>query len=225
MIANLEQYRLPATRMERENYLEACLCAVPLLSLYRELFPDEYANSDAGFVAADSNCLSPREMEFARLVDERLFPLNLDCFEENARFPGIPFLSESLYLEDGWDGYREGIQMIGSLLGDFDRPELESLARYSLSRCRELDSPLKHLHLIVDWIERNTGNIWLDHCEDYDEPLDWTGDNIEFLRESYSEAMPTLDKITNCLDWIENGHQKEVFEEWTFYYPRSVLEA
>ena len=46
------------------------------LALHRHFFPDDYARSSAPLSLAPPGALSPREMEFLRLVDHHLFPID-----------------------------------------------------------------------------------------------------------------------------------------------------
>jgi hypothetical protein len=84
---------------EAIDYLAGQMEGAHLLSLYRHYFPAAYTNSRASLRVRPSSAHSPREVEFIRLVGERLFPVADIGFElADERLDYIPV--ETLALED-----------------------------------------------------------------------------------------------------------------------------
>jgi len=73
------------------TYLRGVTNRAAMLNLYREYFPEEFANSTASVQAftsfpygpSSADCpLSARELEFVELVDKKLFPVDTDVYIE-----------------------------------------------------------------------------------------------------------------------------------------------
>jgi hypothetical protein len=104
------------------------LASTPLLLLYQQYFPTDYAETFAALSTPDADEYTPREVEFLRLVDERLFPLDWDLVEDAwaiGRDSEIPIAAMSLgdlpspeELDPGeWTHLRLGIQLLLLLTG------------------------------------------------------------------------------------------------------------
>jgi hypothetical protein len=106
--------------------LEGLQAALPMLALYREIFPAEFANSKRDIRLGDEDAyehMTEPECEFVALVDQRLFPLSEMPFVEGARYDQI-WLSPELglgNLDDDFTGYDDlrhlhpGIRLIMQL--------------------------------------------------------------------------------------------------------------
>jgi hypothetical protein len=90
---------------EAIDYLAGQMEGAHLLRLYRHYFPKDYAASRASLRVRPSSAHSPREVEFIRLVGERLFPVADIGFElADERLDYIPVETFALEEEqmDAW---------------------------------------------------------------------------------------------------------------------------
>lgn len=109
----LAPYRVPVTPTEALTCLETILEPIRLLALYKHYFPEEFAKSKAEMLPREY-AYSDAEIEFLRLVDERLFPIwehvimwHMDEGERDTVIPCAPQAMEvyNRELEDfesGW---------------------------------------------------------------------------------------------------------------------------
>lgn len=82
-LARLAVYRtFPRNVVEAMQWLEKKRGYSEFLLLYLQLFPSEFATSEASIEIEEAWSYSPREIEFFYLVDERLFPLNIDFLSD-----------------------------------------------------------------------------------------------------------------------------------------------
>lgn len=82
-LIRLAVYRaFPRNVVEATQWLEKKRRYSEFLLLYLQLFPSEFAASDASIEVEEAWSYSPREIEFFYLVDERLFPLNIDFLSD-----------------------------------------------------------------------------------------------------------------------------------------------
>lgn len=207
-------------KVERQKlYADRIRLSVDLMELYRELFPREYAASmSPPFSTA-------REHEFYRLVDLRMFPVELKQIDEDPEFfwPGIPLTSKQPH--DWVNGccafdeletvYKLALILSDRKPGEWWRklgitrapaPPLERIA-WSLFvyTCRVQDSPLKFLPFAFYMTMHETGNPWLDvPAEGYmGYSLDWTGSNIARLFVHRTQASEMLYNVNSCSRWLD----------------------
>jgi hypothetical protein len=81
-LAWLKQYQLPISPGQALVYLRQLKESATLLLLYRYFFPAEFGSSQASTTPPPGQLYSPKELEFFKLVDQKLFPLPLDYYTE-----------------------------------------------------------------------------------------------------------------------------------------------
>lgn len=157
---------------------------VEVMELYRALFPREYAASmSPAFSIA-------REQEFYRLLNLRMFPVELSQVDAEPEFfwPGIPISSKQPHdwerihehgWEDGCARYEklETAYKLAMTMCEHRRPGMwrklglreepaPPLSKIPWSlfvyTCRIEDTPIKYLPLAFYITHSETGNLWLD---------------------------------------------------------------
>lgn len=115
---------------------------VAILAQYRRCFPAEFADSPARQARTPDEPYAPRELEFFRLVEQRLFPIDADSYEmaEDAgeRSLDIRVLTYGVDLDDGYD-LRPGWCLLGFLAGAFVGDYAGRLLMEQLESLRERD--------------------------------------------------------------------------------------
>ena len=193
--------------------------ATHLLQLYHRFFPDEFARSTASVAIPYVNgepLYSEREIEFFRLVDERLFPLS-DPFDD-VRFPFIPICP----LGVDWDSpHKEHLAIeaaLGLLTGgqefptaglpldleiirvDETEPDWEMFKRL----CAGERNVLQDFPLVLAWVAQSTGNVWLDtppYTNAYD--CEWEASTIEYLAREWQLARDLITRIQRVSERME----------------------
>jgi len=173
----------------RDIYDKRILIALACLSIYRQLFPDQYARSAAPPFSTQ------REQEFYRLVHTHCFPLLVDDGEDvltwiarEPRFflPFIPirglqrydWFMDGSHVKDFEIPYQLALLLSGALPddvhtiaglcfpADFPEPAPPVAAvgwSLFLHACKvHEDSPLRFLPLAFHMVSHKTGNLWLD---------------------------------------------------------------
>jgi hypothetical protein len=224
--------------------LQKRLDSIRLLALYEYYFPEEYRSSTASSTPSGESVYSERDLEFFNLVDQRLFPFNLDWLLEVAEEidrPGVYIPVYALGI-DWWncpfDDLRRGWQLLLLLTGEVGGMSLWSDARYleiagaelrraaehaphssHLQRvCTQASSPLCFLPLALDALSHDTGNFFWDYDEE--NPADdifFCREDMDALAREFREYQAMEQKIEALLDWIEadpSGHFKEVMDLW-----------
>jgi hypothetical protein len=220
-----------------------------LLALYSHYFPAEFAASttpDNLEIMHTSpgglTCLySPKEKEFLKLVDERLFPFYadqlLDEAEEREDLIYLPNFGVDWWtndLEDLDHGWQLLLFITGNLEGDSGlnlenctdqeikaalatiqdhNPDWDELKAITLAR----GEPLCYLPFAFEMLGHDTGNIFLDPTDETPaEPLEWCIEDIDFLVEQFREARDLNEKVGKLLDWLTASpfHLREVIQLW-----------
>ena len=71
-------------------------------------------------------------------------------------------------------------------------------------------SPLRFLPLLSSAIEYNTGNIFFDFDPeegDLDDYLEWTPENVKFLRAQFTAGKALDRNLHTCIDWFSNKRE------------------
>jgi hypothetical protein len=245
----LNPFRLPLTFSQAMGYLRGLWHSANLLALYRHYFPAEFAasrSSDSIEILHSSSkglaCLySPKEKEFLKLVDARLFPFYadhlLDEEEEREDLIYLPnfgvdwWTNEFEELEWGWQlllFVTGSVQRdLGLKIEDCTDQEIgaalqtiqgfnvrwDLLSMLSATRAE----PLCFLPIALDMLEHDTGNIFLDPTDETPaEPLEWSIEDMDFLIEQYKQAGILNEKANQLLDWLTASpvHFREVVNLW-----------
>jgi hypothetical protein len=200
----LKRFQLSMDFASVKSYLFSFLESTDLLQLYRHYFPVEFASSPTSLsinprsrVAYEEGCgaYSPREIEFFGLVNERLFPINIDGIVEGSGEGEREDLIELEYWGHGFEiddpDYSRaslGWQLLASIFcyrderleqsAEFE-PYAHSFAKldadieidYKLLKdlCNAEGAPavLEYLPLVVDVFNHETGNLFIDPDEFY----------------------------------------------------------
>lgn len=245
----LSPFRLPLTFSQATGYLRGLWHSANLLALYRHYFPAEFATSTTSdsieILHSSSNgltCLySPKEKEFLRLVDDRLFPFYadqlLDEEEEREDLIYLPnfgvdwWTNEFEELERGWQlllFITGSVQRdLGLKIEDCTDQEIQAAlltiqgfnVKWDLLSmvCAARAEPLCFLPIALDMLEHDTGNIFLDTTDETPaEPLEWSIEDMDFLIKQYQEAATLNEKVGKLLDWLTTSpvHLREVINLW-----------
>jgi len=199
------------------------------LCLYLHLFPSEYAASEASIEIEDVWSYSQREVEFFFLVDERLFPLDIDSINDaganGERIEGIyprpyemPWWYEPESLSVGWQvllllsgsSAREQAQQKLSDMQCLPADLLTALAEVAepltLPQVQDASSPLSDLGLALALLEQKTGNTWLDTDPDNEflyEGYLWSIEHIKEIAAEYSAAQAIEQRVRVFVEWLE----------------------
>jgi hypothetical protein len=212
----LRAYIVPATPVQALLFLSRTVQPVKLLALYQHYFPEEMAASSARMAPDEAEAYSPAEIEFFRLVNNRLFPLDeylLWCMTEDefaderteGRVMRVPVTPVGL---EWWDqdpkDFRVGWQFLITL---FHTIVVEGLG-YDLSDT-QLDSSL---YQEID--EMNGEGLELTEerltsaCEGLKEPLCWLPLAIEMI--SHETGCAWLDADDQYHELVASWNRKEI---------------
>jgi hypothetical protein len=191
--------------------------AVEICSLYRGLFPREYAASQAPpFSIA-------REHEFYRLVNLRMFPIEMKQIDEDPDFfwPGIPLISKQPH---DWETCKfehlETVYRLVLILCEHRKPGkwrtfgLEKEPAPPLTRipwslfvyaCRTEESPLRFLPFAFYLMHYQTGNPWFDVPDEGFLGIKWEAGNIARLYAHRAKATQLLRDINECSRWLDES--------------------
>jgi hypothetical protein len=201
--------------------------------LFRQIFPDEWQRSQTSlFKTGIYAHYTERTNEFFELVHEHLFPLlsgwnedpetdfdNFNIFSLNVDFCCEDIAYENLRVsyvaallffsgdEEIWKFLENNYR-----INQADFPEIN---RYSFENIWNLEKTGRiGLYLnIFEVVDHSTGNPWLDtsNCQYY-ESYSWDEKTVEFLTESYKEALEILEK-TVLLDALVEANTGEILSE------------
>lgn len=191
-IYRLQNYlqRLPLSRFQALEILEAKLNVYQLLHLYQVFFPKQFAASRASTLPIGQG-YSQRERELLDLLYEHCFPLPEWAmewaYEQRLEYIPIEDRGISWQCEDSIEGLVDEWKILIPLssegyywLTSIDRDlaewyELEfgiSIQTIQASeqvpqdllrkRCLQAGTPFKFLPLVLRVLDKNTGNVWLD---------------------------------------------------------------
>ena len=192
--------------------------ATHLLQLYHRFFPDEFARSTASVAIPYVNgepLYSEREIEFFRLVDERLFPLS-DPFDD-VRFPFIPICP----LGVDWDlPHKEHLAIeaaLGLLTGGQEFPtavlplgleiiqvdEVEPDWERFKELCAGERNALRDFPLVLAWVSQSTGNVWLDTPPYTSDHYEWDTVTVDYLAREWQLARALIARIQRVSERME----------------------
>jgi hypothetical protein len=98
---------------------------VRMACLYQKYFPAEYAASQPAIYPRPDEVYSQAELEFVKLVDQHLFPLDMAVYdfgpEEGDRFGNIPFCSQAIDDQDvSLEEWRPALRLVYMLWHSLD---------------------------------------------------------------------------------------------------------
>ncbi|CAG0942610.1 hypothetical protein ANRL1_00996 [Anaerolineae bacterium] len=190
-----------------------------ILQLYRRYFPQEFARSTTSTVVPihqGEPGYSERELEFFRLIDQRLFPLP-EVMYDMERLPSIPLYPQGIDWEDERENLRVSLRAAMALASDDDsmlweawlpanlRPEpgernWEQLAEL----CRTARGLAARFPLLLEFVGLDTGNVWLDsNWECCWENYPWEEAAMEYLRKEWRKAQQIFAQLNPLLDQMD----------------------
>ncbi|MBK8986291.1 MAG: hypothetical protein IPM39_09450 [Chloroflexi bacterium] len=204
-----------------------------LAELYEMVFPDETEWLDEAIGGwRDDEDVSQAMGRFLERVG-RLFPVYEDVWEIDLEgiewrlfeIPLVPLGYDEWH--DEWDGWKEPapyLLYMSYARRDDDPPDgrAEFAALYPdhlvprnlepqrlVTRLRELNlpEPLDALPDLIEMLDHNTGNSWLDTGEmalvEGGGHPPWTAENVAWLAAEWQAAQPVAERAQRLLDWQE----------------------
>ena len=192
-----------------------------ILQLYRRYFPQEFAHSTTSTVVPIHHSepgYSERELEFFRLVDQRLFALPEMMFDME-RLPSIPIYPIGIDWEDERENFRLPLRAAMALVADDAaqsvlweawlpphlRPEPgeRDWERFE-ELCRMARGLSVRFPLLLELVTLGTGNIWLDaNWECCWENYPWEETAMEYLRKEWRKAQHIFAQLNPLLDQMD----------------------
>ena len=232
-VEGLKAYQIPLTATEGNLYLEALNQKIILLSLYKQIFPVEWARSQASLSQRSQvEVYCDRELEFLGLVNERLFPL--DNWEDFSQRCGeIPIYPQTASVwEVDLEDLTLGEQFLISLVGEgYSREQWQELFGFiptALATSDEIDwepleklsrsavEPLAYLYDVISILDRSTGCIWLDITYETYVSYPWTKEVLLELAREWQVAQQYLLRQQQFEEWIESSvvRRQETVKLW-----------
>ncbi len=190
-----------------------------MLQMYRRHFPKAYARSIANTAIPmmnDEHGYSERELEFLKLVNRKLFPIN-DSLIDWERVSVIPIDPQGIDWEDDPECYRPAIRAAMALASGEDeqvwegwlpkrlRPANEPRDSKRLVRlCRRAGGLTSRFPLLLEWVTQSTGHFWLDITwQTCWEEFPWSDESIKLLTKEWKRARRFLRRVYPLLDRID----------------------
>ena len=205
-----------------------------VLSVFRDVFPDEFAKLDTAALKRQGETRAG-VLAFVKLVSERLFPLYDEAIEE-CGLGGIPHVS---FVDHENDWYQacdlpSGLQL-GLFLGDVDAEcrlsildslglEREDAARVPVPEdpgrlAYDIDAALgreprvlRRLGSIALIPARDTGLVFYDGCCMCGgcDSVEWSVENITALTAQYRDACELAEAVRDLSGWIDADPPRRV---------------
>ncbi|MBI5031616.1 MAG: hypothetical protein HZB51_13895 [Chloroflexi bacterium] len=190
-----------------------------ILQLYRRYFPQEFARSTTSTVVPihqGEPCYSERELEFFRLIDQRLFPLP-EVMYDMERLPSIPLYPQGIDWEDERENLRLSLRAAMALVSDDDSMLWEAWLPVNLrpalgernwelfdELCRRSRGLAVRFPLLLEFVGLDTGNAWLDsNWECCWENYPWEESAMEYLRKEWRKAKRIFAQLNPLLDRMD----------------------
>jgi hypothetical protein len=190
-----------------------------ILQLYQRYFPQEFTRSTASTFVPIHNGepgYSERELEFLRLVDQRLFPLPEMMFDTE-RLPSIPIYPQGIDWEDERENFRLSLRAAMALVSDDDTMLWEAWLpahlrpvsgerdwKHFAELCRSAKGLAMRFPLLVELVGLDTGNLWLDcNWDACWEDFPWEETAMEYLRKEWRKARHIFAQLNPLLDQMD----------------------
>ena len=211
---------MPSVRQACQNLYDL-LNSVWVFRLYKQFFPREYKRSQAPLLIEHVDSFNTRELEFFRLVNERLFPILEDVLDEwgqdSERDSTIPFTPMGLDWMDSLYEWTLPVQVFAlMMMGDsLDGDQLAAIGpgtpqltafdgrlyaidwRRFTRLCRQAGGLMELVPTALDVVGHGTGNLWLDvtyETLDAVEVREWTPENVKYLARQWRKAKKLMEK-------------------------------
>jgi len=190
-----------------------------ILQLYRRYFPQEFACSMTSTIVPihqGEPGYSERELEFFRLIDQRLFPLP-EVMYDMERLPSIPLYPQGIDWEDERENLRLSLRAAMALVSDDDSMLWEAWLPANLrpalgernwelfdELCRRSRGLAVRFPLLLEFVGLDTGNVWLDsNWECCWENYPWEETAMEYLRKEWRKAKQIFAQLNPLLDRMD----------------------
>jgi hypothetical protein len=209
---------------------------VHITELYAKFFPEEFAKDAPDY--GDPWKLLAFYDRFARLVDQKLFPLypfsetDMAYEEPEYYFHNIPleFMENWLWVNQEaayryYGGHGAHLHIVEKLVVSasdekqvFDDVDFRLPARHKFrlprlhKACREQKGMIGRLGLVADAILGNTNNCWLDITEEEYHSCEmptWSEEQVKFLTREWAEAQFLNKGIKEFFDWCDSANKVE----------------
>lgn len=225
MLANIQSFKIPITSLTAIIYLENLSERVNLLSLYQKTFPEQWLESTISIdkQSHPASAYLDREIEFIKLVNDHLFPIEyIDEIEFSSEHNSIPVSPQKIewWYED-FEELEYSEKFLLSLTGqgynisqwelnfgftpDYIALAEEIYFETLVKLCRRYKSPLQYLDTAIRIIDHSTENIWLDITCETSDWLEWTYENIMFLGQKWKEAVSMMEKSNKLTHLLETS--------------------
>lgn len=199
----------------RAAYKERVELALALEDLYREIFRIEHRATQSPPFSTQ------REHEFFRLVNARLFPIDVSMLDEEPLFfwPGIPLTGTQQH--DWIEGccpfqtlqtvFKLGLVLSGQAPGRWKAlnilrepaPPLEAVGwTLFVYACAVEESPLRMMPMVFNMLSYKTNNPWLDIPPGMSMYLDWTPENVARLCVARQQADRINTRVLELERWL-----------------------
>jgi hypothetical protein len=221
-LSQLRNYQIPISAVDCLTYLDQLYQSSNLLHLYQHYFPKKCQESTQNF---NTNQIFELIKQFFCLVDQYLFPLNLDGIDEDFELylVHIPFIPYSWHWDyentEDWTTEElfllclhqpelaEQLILEGKEIPDFPLLNQEINWQQLAEKCREEKPPLSYLFKVMSLIDHTTETIWLDlSAEEYFD-FEWNQENIEQLTQDWHKAQTIIEQKNQLCEWLSNSPQ------------------
>jgi len=221
-LLQLRNYQIPLSAVDCLTYLAQLDQSSNLLHFYQHYFPQKWQESTQKI---NTNQISELIKQFFCLVDQHLFPLNLDEIDENFELylVKIPFISYSWNwdYENSEDWTKEELFLLcitqaelaeqlildGVEIPDFPFLNQEINWQQLAGKCAKENPPLSYLFNVMCLINHCTETIWLDlSAEEYID-FEWNQENIEELTQDWHKAQTIIEQKNQLCEWLSNSPQ------------------
>lgn len=239
VLSFLRAFEVPLTVREALHYLVKLDDTFGKLYLYQKLFPEHYAASAAVTLPRDWEAFSEKEIEFFRLVDQKMFPVPWEHYEDEELHEGnrdnsiwVQSLGPEWWdcgpqdLVEGWQillVLTSTVALVDTDLSDEITEELKERRSGDLSwpkltwLCQSVPPPLNALPQALEMLDRSTGNVWLDYTDDSPyEGAVWCEEDVLELAKQYRDATNLIDRVMELFDWMHASSEnlREVVKLW-----------
>ena len=200
-----------------------------IVDLYRKFFPKEFARDGIDYTSAHS--LLASYDSFSSLVEKNLFPVwdfgahaglyddpvycletmalclygNYHWFDRMQDLPDLPLVEKLIV--NAWGEADPFKDEVGFFLPSDHWFDWERLAEV----CDKERGPIKLLNVAAQLVTGQTGNFWLDICEEeywQCEAPDWNETNIRYLASEYAEAKAMKADAERFFSWVGHSYQR-----------------
>lgn len=231
----LRSWYLPSNLSKAASHLYLFKWWLGLHQTYHYFFHDQYANVAKHWLIYEEDDSYPMasewELNLFNLINEHLFPMPEGVLEGEEIPSGIPVVSP--YMLNWWDLDYEDLSISFQLVIRLWNPDIfnhfkipDFFTRKLLKKIKALDGLdgkdldiklleskcaehpyLSILPLLISFLDKDTGNPWIDYNDELHIEYEWNIKNLELLTEQWHECEDTFSKISSLDEWLESSHK------------------